>query len=230
MKVLNIEQNSEVWQDWRRPNIGGSDEKNIKPLKKGAYKGLVEGAIGFWKLVAGAIAQEKDGEKDTERGHRTEEENLRLTNEKYGINMVKVGVWLSDFSEYVHISPDGGDEGDKPKHAFEGKAFCTEKHLQIMYFDMKAKEQKDYNPLFSLPADNQDQAIKYFNVSETLEVLHWSMINECLNYEELSHYVIDIKREHVAPLIEKQREVELNAIIKRKEVIEYMLKKVKETK
>ena len=230
MKILDIPQNSEVWQDWRRDKIGGSDDKGIKPLSRGKYKGLIEGSAGFWNLVANTYAIAKDGESDRDRGHRTEEENLRRTNEKYGLTMEKAGVWLSDFSDYVHISPDGADPGEKPKHAFEGKCFDSNKHLQTIYFDMQAKEAGDYNPLYSLPDDNQDQAVKYFSVSDTLEVLHWSMINELVVYDELAHYVIDIKREDVAHLIERQREIELKAINKREEVIKYMLNNIKETK
>lgn len=227
MIVLDIEQNSDTWQDWRRDKIGGSDDKGIKPLSKGKYKGMIEGSAGFWYLVANTYAIAKDGESERERGHRTEEENLRRTNEKYGTNMKKAGVWISDFSKYVHISPDGADEGAEPKHAFEGKSFDTPKHLQVIYFDMLAKAADDYNPLYSLPVDNQDQAIKYFNISDTLEVLHWSMINELVVYDELTHYTIDIKREHVEHLIARQREIELNAIKKREEIIKYMLENVK---
>lgn len=224
--IDDMEQNSDIWQDWRRDKIGGSDDKGIKPLSRGKYKGMIEGSAGFWHLVANTYAIAKDGESDRERGHRTEEENLRLTNEKYKLNMKKAGVWVSDFSEYVHISPDGAEEGNKPKHAFEGKAFDSSKHLQIIYFDLQAKKLDDYNPLYSLPEDNQDQAIKYFNICDSLEVLHWSLINELVVYDELTHYTIDIKREHVEHLIARQREIELNAIKKREEVIKYMLENV----
>lgn len=227
MKILDIEDNSEVWREWRRDKIGGSDEKNIKPLSRGAMKGLIEGSAGFWHLVANTYSIAKDGESEMERGHRTEAENLRLTNEKYNLSMVKNGVWLSDFSDYVHISPDGADLGDTPKHAFEGKSFDTHKHLSIIYFDMKSKDAGDYNPLYSLPADNQDQAVKYFNVSDSLEVLHWSLINEMVVYDQLTHYIIDIKREDVQHLIARQREIELKAIAKRDEVMKYILDKLK---
>ena len=228
--ITNLEQNSEEWRIWRKPRIGGSDDKGIKPLSRGKLKGLVEGAVGFWQLVANTYAIEKDIEDERERGHRLEAENLMLTNLKCGTSMSKAGVWISNFSEYVHISPDGADEGDSPIHAFEGKAFDTHKHLSVIYFDLLEKKKEDYNPIFSLPVDNQDQAIKYFNVSETLEVLHWAMINEMVVYDELCHYVIDIKREHVANLIDAQQTVELAAINKRTEVIKFMLNELKTNK
>jgi hypothetical protein len=226
MKLLDIEQNSEVWKDWRRDKIGGSDDKNIKPLSRGAMKDLIEGSAGFWHFVANTYSIAKDGESEMERGHRTEAENLRLTNQKCGLSMEKTGVWLSDFSDYVHISPDGAEPGTEPKHAFEGKSFDTHKHLSIIYFDLQAQDAGDYNPLYSLPTDNQDQVVKYFNVSDSLEVLHWSLINEMVVYDELTHYVIDIKREDVAHLIPRQREIELKAIAKRDEVMKYLLEKV----
>lgn len=229
MKVLNnLVQNSEEWDEFRRNKIGGSDDKSIKPLTRGVLKGLVEGSAGFWSFVANTFSVGKDGEDDRARGHRLEAENLRRTNEKFGLSMEVVGVWVSDFSQYVHISPDAADKGNKPKHAFEGKAFDASKHYQIIYFDMLAKKQDGYNPLYSLPQDNQDQAVKYFNISDTLEVLHWSLFNERVIYPELEHYVIDIKREHIKDLIEKQREVEMAAVAKREEVMSFMLENLRE--
>ena len=135
MKILKIEQNSEEWMEWRRPNIGGSDSKDVKP-------------------------------------------------------------WISEYSKFIHISPDGADEGDQPKNAFEGKSFDTHKHLMTIYFDLLAKEDMEYNPIDSLPKDNQDQAIKYFAVNDSLETLHWALFNDFVAIPGLEHYIIE-KRDEI---------------------------------
>ena len=229
MKVISHEdmpQNSEQWLEWRRPNIGGSNTKDIKPLSRGPLKGLPEGSAGFWRLTSGKISIQKDGEPDMERGHRMEAENLLLTNEKLGLKMVQIGAWISEYSDYIYISPDAGDYGDKPVHAFESKAFDTHKHLNIIWNDIQAKKKDDYNPLLSLPSDNQDQAVKYFNVAPTLEYLHWSMLNELVAYDFMEHYIITIKREDVEELLDAQREIELAALKRRDEVIDELIKEL----
>ncbi len=225
-RIDNLEQNSEAWDEFRRPNIGGSDSKNLKPLTRGAMKGLVEGTAGFWHFVAGLISQKKDAEDERERGHRLEAENLRLTNAKFKLNLTKCGVWLSDDSEYIHISPDADDGQDEPLDAFEGKSFDPNKHLNIIYFDLLAKESEGYNPYNSIPNDNQDQVVKYFSIDDKLERLYWSMYNEFIEYEELRHYTIVIERKNVEGLIAAQRANELAAVQKREEVIRFMLERV----
>jgi hypothetical protein len=226
MQILNIEQNSEEWMEWRRPNIGGSGSKDVKPLTRGKLKGLIEGSAGFWKLLAGKVAIDKDDESDRDRGHRLEATNLEKTNEKTGLSMVQGNVWISEYSKFIHISPDGADEGDQPKNAFEGKSFDTHKHLMTIYFDLLAKEDMEYNPIDSLPKDNQDQAIKYFAVNDDLETLHWALFNDFVAIPGLDHYIIPIKREHVADLIEAQKDIELDAIEKRDEIIKFMRDKI----
>ncbi len=226
MQILNIEQNSEEWMEWRRPNIGGSGSKDVKPLTRGKLKGLIEGSAGFWKLVAGKVAIDKDGESERERGHRLEPRNLELTNQKTGLSMVQGKIWVSDYSKYIHVSPDGQDDNDKPKNAFEGKSFDSHKHLMIIYFDLVDQDEMEYNPLNSLPKDNQDQAIKYFAVNDSLETLHWALFNDFVAIPGLDHYIITIKREHVADLIETQKDIELDAIEKRDEIIKFMRDKI----
>lgn len=228
MRVINeLEQNSPEWLAFRRAKIGGSNAKDIKPLTRGPMKGLPEGSAGFWRLTAEKIAIDKLNEADTSRGHRLEDENLRRTNDKFGLSMEKIGVWVSDYSDDIYISPDGGDAGNEPVNAFESKAFDSHKHLSIIWNDIQAKKSDDYNPLLSLPSDNQDQAIKYFNVAPTLKRLYWALFDELNAYDELVHYVITISREDVADFLEVQRSLELAALKRRDEIIKEMLEELR---
>lgn len=220
MHILRVEQNSEEWYEFRRGRIGGSKSHGIKPLSRGKYKGLVQGTVGFWKLLAERVSIAKDGESEMERGHRLESLGLQKTNDKFNLNMVwkteedktLPGLWVSETSDDMYISPDAAEAGDKPTYAAEVKAFDTHKHLQIMYEDMQASKEKDYNPINSLPIDNIDQAVDYFVINKDCQTLYWTMINDMVALDSLEHYVIVIERKHVEERIKKLEEVQITVL------------------
>lgn len=220
MRILAVEQNSESWYEFRRGKIGGSKAHGIKPLSRGANKGRYDGTAGFWKLLAERVSVAKDGENEMERGHRLEALAMQKTNDKYGLSLVwkteadptLPGLWVSDISDDLYISPDGAEAGGKPTYAAEGKAFDTPKHLQIMYTDMQAKKSESYNPIDSLPSDNQDQAVDYFVINQDCQKLYWTLINDMVALDNLEHYVIVIERQHVAERVEALKEVQVNVL------------------
>lgn len=220
MKILKVEQNSEAWYEYRRGKIGGSKSSGVKPLSRGKYKGRVDGTAGFWKLLAERVSIAKDGETDMERGHRLEVMGLSKTNSKFKLNLIwkteeeptKPGLWVSDQSDDMYISPDAAEDGAKPTYAAEVKAFDTHKHLQIMYEDMQARKVEGYNPINSLPSDNVDQAIDYFVINKHCKRLYWTLINDMVALENLEHYVIVIDREHVSEQIKVLEEVQINVL------------------
>lgn len=211
MRIVRLEQNSEVWFEFRRGRIGGSKSKGIKPTSKGKYKGRIDGTAGFWKLVAERVAIAKDGENEFDRGHRLEPVAMQMTNDKFELNLAwktdkqkdLPGIWVSDDSEDMYISPDAAENSDAPTYAAESKAFDTDKHLWVMYEDMAAKKLEGYNPIDSLPVDNQDQAVDYFVINKGMETLYWTLINDKVAFDHLIHYTIVIKREHVQDRVEK---------------------------
>ena len=220
MKIYRVEQNSEAWFEFRRGKIGGSKTKGVKPLTRGANKGRVDGSAGFWSLLAERVSVPKDGEPDMERGHRLEALGLQKTNAKFGLDLMwktqenpdLPGLWVSDETEDMYISPDAAEAGDKPTYAAEVKAFDTPKHLQIMYEDMQAKKSEGYNPIDSLPDDNVDQAVDYFVINPDSERLYWTMINDMVALENLEHYVIVIERKHVAERVEALRQIQRDVL------------------
>lgn len=232
MRILRIEQNTEVWREYRRGKIGGSKSQGVKPLSRGKYKGIVQGTAGFWRLLAERVSIAKDGESEMERGHRLESMGLRKTNDKFNLNLawateedkVQPGLWVSDTSDDMYISPDAAEAGDKPTYAAEVKAFDTHKHLQIMYEDMQAKKSEGYNPINSLPSDNVDQAIDYFVINKDCERLYWTLINDMVALENLEHYVIIIDRKHVVEQVKALEEIQINVL----KELDNMLKSIKE--
>jgi len=220
MQILRVEQNSEAWYEYRRGKIGGSKTHGIRPLSRGASKGIVDGTAGFWKLLAERVSVAKDGESEMERGHRLESVGLQKTNDKFGLKLVwkteddptLPGLWVSDKSDDMYISPDGAAAGDNPTYAAEVKAFDTPKHLQVMYTDMQAKKAGGYNPINSLPGDNVDQAVDYFVINKNCERLYWTLINDMVALENLEHYVIVIDRAHVADKVTALEEVQTNVL------------------
>lgn len=217
MLRLEIEQNSDVWFDFRRYKLGGSKVKNTKPLSRGKYKGMAEGAAGFWKLIGERLSLPKDGEDERERGHRLEEPALQITNKKYGLKLVRGMIWQSETNERLYISPDGED----PKNltiAQETKAFDPDKHLRIMWEDVQAQKQEGYRPFDSIPDDNKDQAVHYFTINPDLQKLYWVLVSDLVAYSELEHYCIIIERKTILEEIAAQQEIE-KAVLKRTDQI-----------
>lgn len=223
----DLEQRSEAWHENRNGSIGGSDAPNIKAATRGAYKGLYEGSAGFWdKLIAEHMAIPADGEKDMDRGNRLEPENLKRTNELFGLKLVAGGMWLHK-SKGIHVSPDGEEDINKPTYAFEGKAFLAKYHLRYIYEDLKAKEKDDYEPLYSVPKEYQEQVIQLFMVNKHLETVYFGMINEMVADERLEHYVIIIDRnETVENVAQVQEETQVAAHEKAKEIRQYILENI----
>lgn len=226
MKILDLEQNTEAWLDFRRGKIGGSKVSGIKPLKTGKKKGLVEGAVGVWKIIAERISIAKDGEPDRDRGHRLEETAREQVNKKYKLKLIRGRVWQSEIDPNIYLSPDSEEDTNAPKYAQETKAFDTHKHLEIIYNDIQAKKTNLYNPILSLPSDNVDQAVDYFVVNDNLETLYWTLVNDMVAYEELETYEIIIKRDDVEGLIEEQKDIQLKALQRADEIVKEIVKEL----
>ena len=226
--ATELEQNSQAWFDARTASIGGSDDKGLKPLSRGKYKGLVEGAVGFWKkLIAEKLALQKDGESERERGHRLEDKARECASKKLDIEFVKAGMWLSSVKG-SHVSPDSEEDVNEPTYAQEIKAFDSDKHLRIMYEDLLARKEDGYEPFNSIPDDNQDQVIKLFNVNDKLETVYWTLFDDRQSYEEFECYIIKVKRNDlINELVEDQRTMENNAIKRSKEIVKFMLDELK---
>ena len=226
--IKDLEQNSEDWFEFRKGKIGGSKVSGIKPLKVGKKKGIIEGAVGVWKIIAERVSLSKDSESERERGHRLEEKARDRANEKYGLSLIQGRVWQSDIDPNIYLSPDSEEDSDAPVYAQEIKAFDTHKHLEIIYADIQAKKGESYSPLASIPSDNVDQAIDYFVVNDKLETLYFTLVNEMVAYESMETYEIVIKRSDVEGLIQEQQDTQLRALKRVDEIIDELLKELED--
>lgn len=226
MKVIAISQTEdrEAWLDGRRGIITGTKAGKVAPLKRG--NGIPQ---AIYELLAETVAISKDGEPERDRGLRLENEGLELTAKKYKLNLnLDPGMWLSDDGK-LGVSPDAAEESKKPTYAAENKSLDTKNHLQAILNDWVAKKTSNYNPLNSLKIGTSDfsaQVIQYFVVNLGLETLYFGLYDDRVALDNVVHYVIVIKREHVAEFIDAQELYERDALAKVDQMIE-ILKEIK---
>ena len=218
MKRIELAQNSEEWLEFRKWKLGGSKVKDTKPLSRGKYKGLAEGAAGFWKLIAERLSLPKDGEDERERGHRLEQLALDKTNAKYGLRLVRGAVWQSEENDRLYISPDGEDPNNLTI-AQETKAFDPDKHLRIIWEDIQAQKSEGYRPYDGVPDDCKNQVIHYFTINPELQTLYWTLINDLVGYEEMEHYCLVIERSTIEQEIAAQKVIEAQTIRRSEQIV-----------
>ena len=223
MKIIKISQSGdrENWLELRKGVITSTKAKKVKPLSRG--KTL---PAGIYELLAERIAISKDGEPERDRGLRLENEALILTQEKYNLDFeLDAGMWFSDDMKLA-VSPDASEVSDKPTYAGEAKCLDTKNHVQAILTDYQNKQLANYNPLDSLKIGTSDytqQVIQYFVINKDLETLYFTLYDDRVVLENVTHYVIIIKREHVAEYADSQELYERDAIVK----VNHMIKILK---
>ena len=226
MKIIKVSQQNdrESWLSLRVGVITSTKAKNVKPLSRG--KTLPQ---GIYELLAEKVAISKDGEPERDRGLRLENEALLLTQEKYDLDFeLDAGMWFSDDMKLA-VSPDASEIGDKPTYAGEAKCLDTKNHLQAILNDYEAKKLPGYSPLNSLKIGTSDyttQCLQYFVINKDLDTLYFTLYDDRMALENIMHYVIAIKREHVAEFIDSQELYERDALVK----VDKMIKILKEIK
>lgn len=215
MRIIKLSQSAdrEAWLQQRIGKITGSKAKAVKPLSRGADKT----PAGFWQLVAEKLAIAPDGEKDLERGHRLENEALKLTAEKFDLKLnLDPGMWLSDDHEDIGVSPDAAEDSDTPTYAAEAKCLSSAHHLKYVIKDLRAKEHDGYNPLNSIPDEYsstyREQVIQYFVVNDHLKTLYFTLYDDRIAVDKYMHHVIVIRREDVAEEAAAQKQTQLEIL------------------
>lgn len=154
MKVVDIEQGSEQWLDYRKGKISGTMLSDLYS-KRGNRK------IGFYELIAERLAVEPDDENRMDRGLRLEEEAIRKFCELYKKTVERVGVCVHDDYPLIINSPDGLiKNGDKYTEAIEVKCLSSARHLQAVIED-------------AVPPEFEAQMLQYFIVNPDLEKLYF---------------------------------------------------------
>lgn len=201
----------------RRSKVTGKTAKTIMPLSRGVNKGKVDSAVGFWNLLAGKIAVQKDGEDPKARGDRLEPVALHMLADQFKLDAdYEPGMWLSDEHEDIAITPDGAERAETITWAAEMKALDSALHLKYVITDRRARAREGYNPIDYVPNEYnhcyREQCIQYFCVNSDLEILYFALIDDRVVLDSLVFHVITIRREDIADEIAAQMSLELAAI------------------
>lgn len=200
MKRIHLQQNSDEWLDWRKTKITGSRLKDII-VKRGTGK-----KIGFYELLAERLSTDTSVvDNPMQRGHDLEQEALKQFEEYTGMKAESdCGVWVSDESEYIALSPDGEISETE---AVEVKCLSSARHLQALI------EQK-------VPSEYEEQTIQYFIVNEKLKVLYVVFYDPRIACKPLHYIAID--RKEVEDTIEAYRDYQTKTL----EEIEQLITKL----
>jgi hypothetical protein len=222
MKIIRLSQSKdrEAWLELRWGKVTGTKGKGLRPLSRGADRT----PQGFYELLAERLSIQPDGENVMARGLRCEDAALQLTADKVGKTFdLDPGVWVDEYNDNIILSPDAAQKGDKPTYAAEAKCFNSANHLRIILSDKRNKKIEGYNPFNSIPKENQDQALDYFAINPDLKTLYFTLYDDRIIFEELMHYVIEIKRAHVEPLITELKTIQVETLLMVEDVIKELL-------
>lgn len=154
MKVIDVEQGSEEWVDYRKGKISGTMLGDLYS-KRGTRK------IGFYDVIAQRLALDPDDENRMDRGLRLEEEAVMKFEELTGKTVERVGICVHDNYPGVINSPDGIIATDgKYTEALEIKCLSPARHIQAIVEN-------------EVPAEFEAQKAQYFIVNPDLQKLHF---------------------------------------------------------
>lgn len=204
--------------EMRRSKITGKSSKTVKPLSRGVDKGRVDSASGFWQLLAGKIAVQKDGEDPKERGERLEPIALQLFADQKGLMInLEPGMWLSDDDEDIAITPDAAEISDSPTWAAEVKCLDSALHLKYIIRNRRALVLEGYRGIDHVPNEYsscfREQCLQYFVVNEHLETLYFVLYDDRIALDGLDMGVITINRADVAEEVAAQKQAEIDALV-----------------
>jgi len=216
MKILDIDQNTEEWEEYRKGKSGGSAfGKMVKVSGRNSDKLSDQ----FFKLLAERVARPMTPNDYMDRvpdgvtfswavrGHILEPEAAKAFEAKTGKILDDGKVWQSDYDENSYVSPDRviKSPDGKIREAVEIKCLSSENVLKV-WWNMQHKEDGE-SDIWCIPTnDYQAQALKYFMVNDDLETLYWVMYTDLV--PGLTLQVLTIKREDVEGEIEMAKKVE----------------------
>lgn len=202
MKVIKLDQNSDEWFEFRRGKISGSKLKNIV-VKRGTDE-----KQGFYQLLADRLTiKEADDEDAKDRGHRLENEAIDRFIDESGVEINKEpGVWVSDSSDQIIVSPDGAS--DDNTLAVEIKCLASWHQVRAIVENERPKGKDSY----------EFQIMQYFIVNENLQTLFFVMYDDRL-VPEFQYKSFEITREQLAEDIENYKQYEIAKIKKIEQIL-----------
>lgn len=200
MKIVDVQQNTEEWVDYRKGKISGTMLGDLYS-KRGNRK------IGFYDLIAQRLALDPDDENRMERGLRLEDEAVLKFEELTGKKVERVGICVHDKYPEIINSPDGIiKSGGKYTEALEIKCISPARNMQAIVED-------------AVPNEFEAQKLQYFIVNPDLEKLHFMFYDPRIATKPV--HIIEVTREELGDLPDKylafqlEQLEEVNAIVER---------------
>ena len=233
MKIIELDQNSEEWLEYRKGKSGGSAfgkmykvngrtnetikdqffvmlaERVARPMTPNDYMDRVPEGVSFSWAV---------------RGHILEPEAAKAFELKTGKILDDGKVWASDYDPSSYVSPDRviKSSDGKIREAVEIKCLSSEKVLKVWWDKRQLTDGE--SDFWALPSNEyQAQVIKYFMVNDDLETLYWVLYTDLIPKLELQ--ISEIKREDVSNFIEDAKGIEekyLKNLIEAERLLEEM--------
>ena len=216
MKIVELDQNSEDWLEYRKGKSGGSAFGKLYKVNGRTNETLKD---QFFVMLAERVARPMTPNDYLDRmpegltfswavrGHILEPEAAKAFELETGKILDDGKVWASDYDPSSYVSPDRviKSSDGKIREAVEIKCLSSEKVLKIWWERRQMKEgQSDF---IALPSNEyQAQVIKYFMVNDDLETLYWVLYTDLIPKLELQ--ILEIKRLDIINWVEDARTVE----------------------
>lgn len=217
MKIVELDQNSEEWLEYRKGKSGGSAFGKLYKVNGRTNETLKD---QFFVMLAERVARPMTPNDYLDRmpegltfswavrGHILEPEAAKAFELKTGKILDDGKVWASDYDPSSYVSPDRviKSADGKIREAVEIKCLSSEKVLKIWWERRQMKEgQSDF---IALPSNEyQAQVIKYFMVNDDLETLYWVVYTDLIPKLELQ--ILKIRRVDISALVEDAKAVEM---------------------
>lgn len=216
MKIIELDQNSEEWLEYRKGKSGGSAFAKMYKVNGRTNDGIKD---QFFTMLAERVARPMTPNDYMDRvpegvsfswavrGHILEPEAAKAFELKTGKILDDGKVWASDYDPSSYVSPDRvivSPDG-KIREAVEIKCLSSEKVLKVWWDKMHNEYDTD---MWCIPSNEyQAQVIKYFMVNDDLETLYWVLYTDLIPKLELQ--ILKIRRTDIEALVEDAKGVEM---------------------
>lgn len=199
MKVIDVEQGSQEWFDYRKGKISGTMLADLYS-KRGTRK------IGFYELIAERLAIDPDDENRADRGLRLEEEAVLEFETRLDKKVERVGICEHDLYPEVINSPDGLiKKGKKYTEALEVKCLSPARHLEAVITN-------------KVPGEFEAQKLQYFIVNPDLKKLYFMFYDPRI--VTVPVHVIEVTRAELGDLPDKYLQFQLEQLAEVNQIIE----------
>lgn len=216
MRIVDLDQNSEEWLEYRKGKSGGSAFGKIYKVDGRTNNDLKD---QFFVMLAERVARPMTPNDYMDRvpegvtfswavrGHILEPEAAKAFSVKYNKILADGKVWASDDSYNSYVSPDRviASNNGKITEAVEIKCLSSERVLKVWWEKRQLKEEQ--SDFLAIPSNEyKAQVIKYFVVNDDLQKLYWVVYTDLIPNLELQ--VLEIRRDDIQRYVDDAKMVE----------------------